>query len=408
MRPDILIILSASLLVSAAAPARYPGSKEHVVVTDAFETYWDDGYSGKLGIQVEEATIEDGGPRMTLAGKPLYVTGVNCYNLFVQCFERDNMGVGEIEETVRTLARQEVPIVRFSCGPYYASQMGYYTDFREKYLENLDHLASLCDESHILLIPSVFWNSSCVPDYRGEPLSAWGDKDSATYSFMLEYTKDIVNTLKDHKSLAFWEFGNEFNLQADITGWGYPDLPARAVSMACEGFAELVRELDPEGRLIGSGHSIMRNAQWSLAKGASVNPDSLKADSFARYAEISALMTPEPMMGMSEHIYEEPRVFSGLDTLDRESQLAKAKEAAAMNGKVYYVGEFTGPRTAMGDSTLVKSHYDAYFNQRIQLSLVWNFALHGEIEWSFKEGDFDDIAFRYTRELNERFKETDM
>ena len=82
---------------------------------------------------------------------------------------------------------------------------------------------------------------------------------------MIDYTKDIVNTLKDHKCLAAWEFGNEFNLGADIDIAGYAEFPAAAVETACKGFAETVASLDPQDRLILSGHSVMRNAQWNLA-----------------------------------------------------------------------------------------------------------------------------------------------
>ena len=363
------------------------------------DVYWEDGYSGKYGIQQGTLASRPGEPRMFLGGEPLYVTGVNCYNLFVQSFEADNMGTGEIEETVKVLARQQVPIVRFSCGPYYAHQMHYYADQKAQYLANLDRLATLCDQNHILLIPSVFWNSSCIPGYFGEELAAWGSTTSKTYQFMISYTKDIVNTLKGHKSLAAWEFGNEFSLQADISGSGYPDLKAAQVGVAYKGFAETIASMDNHGRIICSGNSCMRNAQYNLSKNGSWTNDT-----FDQYVEITGVMTPAPMNGMSEHVYDEARVFADLGTVNLTYQLVHAKEAAVKLGKVYYVGEFTGMPTARGDSALVKKHYNAHFAQKIQLSLVWNYALRGNIEWSFKEGDYDDITFKYIRSYNNRFK----
>ena len=143
----------------------------------------------------------------------------------------------------------------------------------------------------------------------------------------------------------------------------------------------------------------MRNAQWNLA-----NNGSWADDSFRQYVDITGVMTPDPMLGMSEHVYEESRKFSDLGTVNRTYQLIHAKEAATSLGKAYYVGEFTGPKTAHGDSILVKKHYTAYYSQRVQLSLIWNYALRGNIEWSFKEGDYDDFAFKYMRAYNERFK----
>ena len=117
-------------------------------------------------------------------------------------------------------------------------------------------------------------------------------------------------------------------------------------------------------------------------------------------------MTPDPMKGMSEHIYEESRVFSDLGTLNRTYQIIRAKEAAKSLGKVYYVGEFTGQKTANGDSTIIKKHYASYLSQKVQLSLIWNYALRGEIEWSFKAGtEYGDMAFKYMRKYNELFKD---
>lgn len=396
-------LISALLLLTVTAACQKNDDKNSKTeVKYAPDVYWDNGYAGKYGIQLGTIASKPRKPRMILGGEPLYVTGVNCYNLFVQSFEADDMGTGEIEKTVEVLARQKVPVVRFSCGPYYAHQMHYYTDQKSKYLANLDKLASLCDENHILLIPSLFWNTSCLPSYFGEELAAWGQTSSQTYQFMLSYTKDIVNTLKGHKSLAAWEFGNEFSLQADIAGSGYPDIKATAVGVACKGFAQEVASLDNHGRIICSGNSIMRNAQWNLAQNGSWTNDT-----FAQYVEITGVMTPYPMNGMSEHIYEESRVFADFGTVNLTHQLIRAKDAAASLGKVYYVGEFTGPKTAGGDSTIVKKHYIAHLAQKIQLSLIWNYALHGDIEWSFKEGDYDDIAFKYMRNFNGRFKSMD-
>ena len=217
---------------------------------------------------------------------------------------------------------------------------------------------------------------------------------------MVKYTTDIANTLKGHKCVAAWEFGNEFNLAADIGDQGYPDIPAKAVGTAYKGFAETIKALDDHGRLISSGNSVMRNAQWNLA-----NNGSWANDTFQQYVEITGIMTPEPMKGMSEHLYEESRVFSDLGTLNRTYQIIRAKEAAESLGKVYYVGEFTGPKTASGDSLIVKRHYTAYLSQKVQLSLIWNYALRGEIEWSFKAGtEYGDMAFKYMRKYNDQFR----
>lgn len=397
----VILTLSVIALAFAVSACQKDSDEKKIEKTAPYapEVYWNDSYSGKLGLQL--GSTKSGKPRMTLGGELLYVTGVNCYNLFVQCHEADRMGTAMMERTVKVLEEEQVPIVRFSCSPFYASQMHYYTEQKEQFLSNLKKLADLCDQRHILLIPSVFWNKECFPEYCGEEIKAWGNTSSKTYKLMIDYTKDIVNTLKDHKCLAAWEFGNEFNLGADIDIAGYAEFPAAAVETACKGFAETVASLDPQDRLILSGHSVMRNAQWNLA-----HNKSWATDSFKQYVEITGVMTPKPMNGMSEHVYDEPRVFSDLGELNLSYQVAKAKEAAATLGKAYYIGEFTGPKTAKGDSTIVKRHYSMHLSQKVQLSLIWNYALKGDIEWSFKAGtEYGNMAFGFMRRYNNKFKE---
>ena len=143
----------------------------------------------------------------------------------------------------------------------------------------------------------------------------------------------------------------------------------------------------------------MRNAQYHL-----LHNKNWDNDSFDQYVEITGVMTPEPMLGMSEHVYEEDRVFSDKGTVSRDEQIKCALEAAAATGKVYYIGEFTGPRSA--DEALMRTNYDIYYNNRVQLSLMWNYALRGDVEWSFSaNGDMGKLAFSLMREYNEKFAE---
>lgn len=358
----------------------------------ALDRYWDEDYSGRLGIQVSGK----GSPLMRLAGRPLYVSGVNCYDLFIQSVS-SSMSTVDMEASINVLIEEEVPVVRFSGMVYHADEMRFYMESKAEYLSNLKTLAELCDEADILLVPSVFWQINTVPSYFDEPMSAWGDVSSRTYRFMAEYTEDFVNVLKDHKCIAAWEFGNEFNLAADIALAGYPDISATAIGTALKGFAEIVQRLDPHHRMISSGHSVMRNAQWHLA-----NERNWDVDSYDQYVEMIRIMTPEPVSGLSEHLYEDPRIFSDLGTLDTKDQIRAAMRAAGQLGKVYYVGEFTGPYGKPAE--VVKQYYDLFHELGVQLSLIWNYSYRGNIVDSFMAGtEPGDVAFGYMRELNGKF-----
>lgn len=370
-------------------------------VTYGPELYWADDYDGPLGLQV--GTSASGEPRIMLAGVQLYTTGANVFNLFLQALGTGgNHNLELIEKTVDVLRDEKVPYIRFSCSPFYAKDMGQYTDDEAAYFKCLDYLATLCDKAHVLIMPSIFWNTGCLPDYFDESLeAAWGKTTSKSYKFMLEYTKKVVDCLKGHKCLAAWEFGNEFNLGADIAIANYEQMSAKCVETTLKGFAETCLANDPEQRLVTSGHAIMRNAQYHLYTGPSWN-----VDSYDQYKTMTGMMTPEPMKGISEHVYDDQRVFSDLGTMDLTNQLIQAKRCAAELGKVYYIGEFTGPHSqAENWEEIMEKHYAAHYAQRIQLSLVWNYALKGDVEWSYKANtDWGDAAFRLMRMYNKKFE----
>lgn len=398
-----LLLGCASMIMCGCNPVDGPSGPDNPEKDprSALERYWEDSYGGEWGIQIKDINIDgESVPRMYLADKPLYVTGMNCYNLFVQCHEANSMKRDNMEETVAVLEKEQVPIVRFSCSPFYSSQFHYYFDDKEKYLANLDSLGALCDRAHIALIPSVFWNTASVPDYYGEPFGAWGNTSSKTYAHMLSYTEDIVRVLSKHKSLVMWEFGNEFNLAADIEMAGYAPLPASAVETAYKGFAEKVLSLDPQKRVVATGNSVMRNSQYNQ-----MATKTWGTDTWEQYKEVTRIMTPEPMLGISEHLYEEARAFADKGTVNRTEQIQYAKQVAKELGKGYYIGEFTGPATAKGDSLMIRRHFISYYAQRVQISLMWNYALKGDIEWSFRaDTPYGNMAFNLMREYNERFK----
>jgi len=365
------------------------------------ELYWADDYSGPYGLQVGQSNRTKS-PRIMLAGVQLYTTGVNNFDLFTQSFTKAKFDRDIIDKTVDVLKTERVPIVRFSCTPFYAQWMGYYFDNKEEYFSTLDYLATKCDEAHVLLIPSIYWNTSCMPTYYGEKLTAWGDTGSQTYKFMQTYTKEVVDCLKGHKSLAAWEFGNEFNLAADIGIGGYEQMGANCVQTALKGFAEVCLANDPHGRLTCSGNSVMRNAQYHL-----YYEKSWQTDSYSEYVQMTEMMTPAPMLGISEHVYDEAREFSDLGKQTLDNQLIYAERCAASIGKVYYVGEFTGPdSTGSSYEENVTRHYQAHYANRVQLSLVWNFDYDGGTEHSFKaDTDRGDFTFGLMRKYNKKFAE---
>lgn len=373
----------------------------------ALDKYWADDYDGPYGIKVGiiKAISED--YRMILAGQPLYAAGINCYNLMTQDQDASDANFENVKKTVDILAEEKVPVVRFSVIPWGADDINNkYVANKAAYLEKLDKLATLCDEKHILLVPSLCWEITQIikstGEYTDESIAPWGNLKSKTYLFMIDMTTDLVNTLKDHKCIAMWEFGNEMNLQANIDIAGYPALPADAVQRVMRGFAKKCFELDPHQRLVSSGHSLMRNSQYNLYKNKNWNNDT-----FSEYCEITKLMTPDPMMGMSEHHYlGDRRTFSDLGEQDHAGQIKYAKKCAAEIGRVLYVGEFTGPACGDASVEITKQYYEDFYDARVQLCMVWNFILKNNASGAdFRPGeDACKGAFDAMRSVNDKFK----
>ncbi|MCQ2143526.1 MAG: hypothetical protein MJY56_05600 [Bacteroidales bacterium] len=374
----------------------------------ALDKYWADDYDGPYGIKVGKITAISPDNRMILAGQPLYVAGINCYNLMTQNQDCGDANFENVKQTINILAEEKVPIVRFSVIPWGADDINNkYVANKAAYLERLDQIATLCDEKHILLVPSLCWEITqmikSTGEYTAESIAPWGNLKSKVYLLMIDMATDLVNTLKDHKCIAMWEFGNEMNLQANINGGGeYPALPADAVQRAARGFAKKCFELDPHQRLVGSGYSIMRNAQWHLYKENNWNDDS-----YDQYVEITGLMTPEPMMGMSEHHYlGDNRKFSDLGQQDHVNQIKYAKKCAAELGKVFYCGEFTGPACSNVGLEYPNQYYEDFFSERVQICMIWNFILKNNASGAdFRPGEAGTIGvFSKMREINDKFK----
>lgn len=412
-RKTLIALLSCAFLALGLSGCdKNPKQPSNVGVAEyAPEKYWKDNYSGKLGIQMGKSA--HGAARMMLAGAQLYTTGLNVYNLFAQSWERDNMGTGRIDQTIEVLAQEKVPIVRFSCSPFYGgdgldnpSKVNqwklYYEKQKEKYFANLEYLAQKCDENHILLIPSFFWAIGSVPMYLtskdpSDPqvTNDLGKEGTRSTEFIRTYTKEVIDVLKDHKCVAAWEFGNEFNLSVDIPGDGTP-WSGSNLAKASKVFADVCMANDPHQRLVMSGYSIMRNSQYNQ-----YTLGTWTTDTFDEYCKINKILYPDPMNGISEHIYGEDRVFADLGSLNLTQTVIRLKEMASSLNKVCYVGEFIGPITSKKDYAVVEKFYKCFTAQRVQLTLNWCYSLEGTIEYSYKAGTEEgDFVFKTIRQTN--------
>ena len=194
-----------------------------------------------------------------------------------------------------------------------------------------------------LFVPSLFWQLSTVPDLVGEPVNRWGNPESLTHEFMRRYTKDVVTRYLRSPAIWAWEFGNEYNLPADlpnasdhrppiVPALGTPttrsaedDLTHAQMRTALRVFAEEVRKIDKH-RAILSGNAFPRVSAWHQESGKSWTRDT--SDQFA---DMLGLDNPSPIDTLTVRAY------------DAKDDLGRLSSAIALSRglkKPLFVGEF--------------------------------------------------------------------
>ena len=279
-----------------------------------------------------------------------------------------------------------------------------YTDHRDDYLAALRKVAAYAQQCEIGLIPSFFWNYSAVSLYYGEPYRCWGKAGSRTVGFLMRYTEDVVTALREYKSIFGWEFGNELNLQADLPNWQErfdTEDPANwtkgdDIHFAFRTFADIVRAKDPDSRMILSGNATLRPSQYHQYV-----ENSWDTDDTGQYRAITNLFNPYPINTVTEHVYETGRKFSDCGKVSLDRQLREAMYAARTLNKAYVVGEFAG---VLQSEEAYRKYYDAFLDAGVQLTLLWNFALRGDVEHSFTATEpRGQYLFGLIREYNEKY-----
>lgn len=314
-------------------------------------------------------------------GKPYRGIGVNYFNGFYRCLIGPQDGSGEAG--LHELATRGIPFARFMCGGFWPSEMSLYRTDRREYLRRLDRFIRAAEKEGVGLIPSLFWNLNTVPDLVGESCDQWGNRASKTHAFMREYIQLIVGRYRNSPAIWGWEFGNEYNLGADlpnasdfrpaiVPSLGTPstrsardELSHAMVRTALKAFAEEVRKLD-RTRIIVTGNAFPRPTAWHQ-----MTEKSWTADTAGQRAEMLANDSPDPNDMLCVHAYEDyPRI-------------PETMEIARTLRKPLFVGEFGVPgapteasRARFAD--LLKT----IETSGVPLAALWAFDNGGQDDWS--------------------------
>lgn len=287
-------------------------------------------------------------------GKPYRGIGVNYFSLAGRLL--NNPADTSSLTNLAALAKAGVPFVRFMCGGFWPTEQKLYLTNREVFFQRLDRVVRCAEENHIGLIPSLFWNIPTFPDLVGEPMQELGNTNSRSIALIRDYTAEVVRRYRQSPALWAWEFGNEGTLMVDLPNaptqhppvvpqLGTPtqrserdELGFAHLQVAYLEFARTVRKWDPT-RLIVSGNAIPRNSAWHNSEESSWTNDDAK-----QYAEILRRDNPDPMDGISVHIYPSESYPAGVTNLAEIIQLTARIAVAAK--KPLFIGEFGVGRDA--------------------------------------------------------------
>ena len=336
-------------------------------------------WAGASGLSVDERG------ELRLGGVPFCGIGVNYYDAFVRTL--GSPARSDYDAGFRELAARKIPFARFSAGGFWPRDWALYQTNRAEYFARLDHVLTSAERHGIGLIPSCFWHLSAVPDLVGEPCNRWGDPHSRTIAFMRQYTRELVTRYARSPAIWGWEFGNEYNLAADlpnaaehrppvVPSLGTPaqrtaedELSHAAIRVAFREFAREVRKHDKE-RIVVSGNAFPRPSAWHQ-----VQEKSWKSDTPEQFAEMLAADNPTPMNTLSVRAY---------DLRTDLGRLAQAMTVARATKQPLFVGEFGVPGAATGEAkTNFAGILTALETNRIPLAALWVFDFDGQAkDWN--------------------------
>lgn len=361
----------------------------------------------QLGLQVKDGLlIKD--------DKAFSGIGVNYFDCFARTL--GNPKDTSYREGFKILAEHRIPFVRFMAGGYWPSENELYFKDKQAYYKLMDGVVKSAEENGVGLIPSLFFHYATVPDLVGEPMSEWGNPKSKTIAFMRQYVREWVTRYKDSPAIWGWEFGNEFQLAADLHMPEHrpPIWPTLGTAktrserdehtsdqshFAYKAFAEEVRKLD-RGRIILTGDAFPRASAWHLRNG-----HTWKQDTKEQFAE-TLLRDNEAMDTICVHMY--PDFLARFDrTLTYSELLRPTLDIAAKARKPLVVEEFgtdekTGSEAARAEFNKMLS---AIEKTHVPMAALWVYDFSGQKDTYSVSATSRAYQLEAISEANKRMRE---
>lgn len=242
------------------------------------------------------------------------------------------------------------------------------------------------------LVLSLFWNPFNFPDALGEPMGRAVDMSapSVTRTAMVAFATSIATRYANEPAVAAWEFGNEWNLNADLNqtrqqpaiapGRGTPPARTNADNFTMSGYTQLasqvvaaIRAVDTLQRPVSSGNAIPRpDATWLTQ--SYTQPDlPLFFDTQTQFIAAAAAESGYADW-VSMHFYagSDMARWGLTDPNSPDGVMAAAAKAVAAMGpsKSLFIGEFGDP-TPVGNRPFTHAVLAAMGKYGVDKGMVW-------------------------------------
>lgn len=255
---------------------------------------------GRAGELTKRDVLSIQGGRFFLDGSPFAEISFNKFDLFWQLY--DELGAGRRleatngmvraqERALRNLHELGFRTVRIFALPWGPEGPAAYADpeRRTRLYAALDKTVALCEAQDIRVVWSL--GAGTFTDTKLEPGRGWvfgaeqqrelvANAGSRGRQLLYRYIDETVRRYRGAKAVLMWEISNEVTLNADIgdrervyNGERMPTL--KEVAGFFDDVAKRIKAADPL-RLVNSGGSNMREAQWHLYTGKGWQTDTLE------------------------------------------------------------------------------------------------------------------------------------
>lgn len=245
--------------------------------------------------------------------------GVNIPDLFERFLRGDDEGATRALSDAKAAG---VHLVRFWGTTWGPEGFRAYEQSPARWFAAFDRMLAAADYADIALVPSLLFNIRMLAEYVGhdggtpDTLAQYLTAGSRSNRLAVAYVTAMARRYKDDPRILFWEVGNEYNLEADLSTQINARPPGDVVtSDQIRAFlvqmATLLHAID-HNHYVTSGNDDMRPASYHLraamlAGRAHAHPldfaPDWTQDNYQQYTEILAYLNPPPLDIISVHQY---------------------------------------------------------------------------------------------------------